>query len=85
MIDVTHRYGHAPVGQPAELIDPFIDGEHYSLVAALSKTGYLATHVVPGSLNSFSFDFILEDVVSYFPTGELSICVDHQTCYSSHR
>ena len=47
MIDVAHRYGHAPVGQPAELIDPFIDGEHYSLVAALSKTGYLATHVVP--------------------------------------
>jgi len=68
--DVARRYG-----RPADLIDPFIHGEHYSLVAALSKTGYLATRVVPGSLNSFSFDFIVEDVVSYFLTGGLSVLI----------
>jgi hypothetical protein len=44
---------------------PFIRGQRYSLMAAMSKQGYLATHVVPGSVDSFGFfDFIVEDVVS---------------------
>ena len=62
--DVARRYGHSPVGNSAHLVNPFIHGERYSLVAAMSITGYLATHVVPGSLNSFTFfDFIVDDVV----------------------
>ena len=62
--DVARRYGRSPVGNSADLVDPFIRGERYSLVAAMSITGYLATHVVPGSLNSFAFfDFIVDDVV----------------------
>jgi transposase len=63
--DVARRYGRAPSGQPANFTDPFVRGQHYSLVAAMSKRGYLAAHVIPGSLDSFAFfDFIVEDVVS---------------------
>lgn len=30
----------------------------------MSKRGYIATHVIPGSFDSFAFfDFIVEDVV----------------------
>ena len=61
----NRRYGRAPCGQDAEIMAPFIRGQHYSLMAAMSKQGYLATHVVPGSVDSFGFfDFIVEDVVS---------------------
>jgi transposase len=62
--DVTQRYGCSPVGNSADLVDPFIRGEQYSWAAAMSVTGYLATRVVPGSLNSFAFfDFIVDNVV----------------------
>ena len=47
------------------MIDPFVRGVRYSLVAAMSTNGYIATQVVEGSYDSFSFfDFIVEDVVS---------------------
>ena len=63
--DVAHWYGRAPAGQPADLTDPLVHGERYSMAAAMSKQGYIATHVIPGSFDSFSFfDFIVEDVVS---------------------
>jgi len=62
----AHRYGRAPVGQDAILTTPFVRGQRYSLVAAMSKAGYLAAHVVPGSLDSFEFfDFIVEDVACF--------------------
>ena len=52
-------------GQPATLSDVFVRGDRYSLVAAVTTEGYIATHVVPGSLDSFEFyNFIAEDVVS---------------------
>jgi len=73
--DVTRRYGRSPSGQPADLVDPFIHGQRYSLAAAMSKQGYLATHVIPGSFDSFAFfDFIVEDVVSLF---DLFMSADH--------
>ncbi|KAF8234979.1 hypothetical protein L208DRAFT_1259131, partial [Tricholoma matsutake] len=63
------RYGRSPVGNSADLVNPFICGEWYSLVAAMSVTGYLATCVVPGSLNSFAFfDFIVDDVLPQMKT-----------------
>ena len=44
-------------------------GDRYSLMAAITTEGYIATQVVPGSLDSFEFyNFIPEDVVS-FPTS----------------
>ena len=64
---LTRRYGRAPIGQDAILTAPFVRGDRYSLVAAMSKTGYLASRVVPGSLDSYEFfDFIVEEVVSAF-------------------
>ena len=61
---LTRRYGRAPIGQDATLTAPFVRGDRYSLVAAMSKTGYLAFRVVPGSLDSYEFfDFIVEEVV----------------------
>jgi len=59
-------HGHSPVRQDAILTASFIQGQCYSLMAAMSKAGYLVAHVVPGSLDSFKFfDFIVEDVACF--------------------
>lgn len=59
------RYGRAPCGQDADITAPFIRGQRYSMIAAMSKKGYLAAHIIPGSVDSFAFfDFIVDDVVS---------------------
>jgi len=50
----TRKYGRAYSGERAELKDVFIRGDRYSLVAALTIEGYIATHVVPGSLDSWT-------------------------------
>ncbi|KAF8169664.1 hypothetical protein BJ912DRAFT_912720 [Pholiota molesta] len=61
---LSRRYGRALSGQDALLTAPFIRGERYSLVAAMSQQGYIAAHIVPGSLDAFAFfDFIVEDVL----------------------
>ncbi|PPQ84932.1 hypothetical protein CVT24_000123, partial [Panaeolus cyanescens] len=60
----NRRYGWAPRGQPAEIEAPFIRGDRYSMVAAMSTKGYLATRAVLGSIDSYTFfDFIVEDVL----------------------
>ena len=60
----ARKYGQAYSGERAELKDVFIRGDRYSLVAALTIEGYIATHVVPGSLNSMDFlEFVQEQVV----------------------
>lgn len=60
----SRRYGRSPAGQQATIKGPFVRGERYSLVAAMSKKGYLAAQVIPGSLDAYAFfDFIVEDVV----------------------
>ena len=42
----------------------FMQGERYSMVAALSLDGYKAVHVVPGSVDGEDFlNFIVNDVV----------------------
>ena len=61
---VAWRYGRSPVGEPAPLIDPFVHGTCYSLVAALTLEGYIAMDVVEGSFDTEQFhDFIAERVV----------------------
>ncbi len=51
-------------GERAEMDAPFVRGEQYSLVAAMNTKGYVATRVVPGSLDSYEFfNFIMEEVV----------------------
>lgn len=58
-------YGWAPEGQRADAEVDFIRGDRFSIVAALSIGGYIATRVVPGSVNTDDFfDFIVHDVVS---------------------
>ncbi|KAK0232495.1 hypothetical protein EDD85DRAFT_774716 [Armillaria nabsnona] len=62
--DLAHRYGRAMAGEWAEMDALFVHGERYSLVAAMNTKGYVATRVVPGSLDSYEFfDFIMEEVV----------------------
>jgi transposase len=58
-------HGRAPAGHRAILSAPFRRGTRYSLVAALSIEGYVATRVVEGSVDGNEFlNFLLEDVVS---------------------
>jgi transposase len=62
---LARRYGLAAVGERAAFSDVFVRGQRWSLAAAISKTGYIATKVVPGSFDSFDiFDFVAEQVVS---------------------
>ncbi|KAG2150764.1 hypothetical protein DEU56DRAFT_869105 [Suillus clintonianus] len=65
----ARHYGRAPRGHRAQLTDVFVQGD---------RIGYIAAHVVEGSLNSREFyDFIAEDVLPHmspFP-GERSIIV----------
>lgn len=54
-------------GEPAILTDVFAQGDCYSLIAAITKEGYIAAHAVPGSFDAFEFyNFIAEDVVYLF-------------------
>jgi hypothetical protein len=61
---LARHYGRAPTGERAELSNPFVRGKRYSLVAAMSTKGYIASRIVMGSVNAFDFfDFIVEDMV----------------------
>lgn len=62
---IFRHYGWAPQGQRAQAEVDFIRGDRFSIVAALHIGGYMATRIVPGSVNSDEFfDFIVHDVVS---------------------
>ncbi|PPR01443.1 hypothetical protein CVT24_001906, partial [Panaeolus cyanescens] len=73
--------GWATRGKPAHIEAPFIRGEHYSMVAAMSTQGYIATRIVPGSVDSFTFfDFIVEDVLPLtkpFPDAHSVLVMDN--------
>lgn len=61
---LQRRYGRSYAGQQATMVGPFVRGTRYSLCAALSLEGYIASRVIEGSYDSFEFfDFIVEDVV----------------------
>jgi transposase len=65
--DTARRYGLAMRGQRAEFVDNFVRGDRYSLVAAITTQGYIATRVIPGSYDSVEFfDFVAEQVVSQY-------------------
>ena len=58
------KYGRAYSGECTELKDVFVQGDRYSLVAALTVDGYIASDVVLGSFDSMDFlEFIQEKVV----------------------
>jgi transposase len=65
-ITLARRYGMAMVGEIAAFMDVFVHGQQYSLAAAMSKRGYIASKVIPGSFDSFDFfEFTSKDVVSF--------------------
>lgn len=44
---------------------PFVRGERYSIIAALTLDGYITQHIVPGSLDGEEFfDFTTQDLMS---------------------
>jgi transposase len=64
---IFRRFGRAPQGHQASIDADFVRGDHYSIVAAMSINGYMATRVVPGSVDGDEFfEFIVEDVVSNY-------------------
>lgn len=61
---LARRYGYAMSGERADLVDVFVCGDCYSLLAAMTTEGYISVDVVPGSYDTLSFfDFIAEQVV----------------------
>ena len=60
----ARQYGYTLSGEHAELVDVLMQGDRYSLVVAMTVSGYIAAHVVPGSFDgSSSYDFIAKSVV----------------------
>jgi len=72
--DTARRYGRAMSGERADFIDNFVRGERYSLVAAMTIDGYIATRVVLGAFDAFEFyDYIAEQVVCLLPTQSMPL------------
>jgi len=64
-LTLARRFGRALAGECATFTDVFTRGQRYSLTAAISRQGYIAAKVVPGSFDSFDFfEFVAEQVVS---------------------
>ncbi|KAJ3911647.1 hypothetical protein F5877DRAFT_11426, partial [Lentinula edodes] len=84
---LTRRYGYAMKGQRAEINAPFVRGQRYSLVAAMSLEGYIAMRVVEGSLDSFEFfDFIIDEVLPQmkpFPDQHSVLVMDNYRIHHS--
>ncbi|KAJ6479811.1 hypothetical protein C8R45DRAFT_832556, partial [Mycena sanguinolenta] len=61
---LARHYRRSPIGLPAEYVHEFIRHDRYTLTAAMSTQGYIATRIVEGSMDAYKFfDFIVEDVV----------------------
>jgi hypothetical protein len=62
----ARRFGRMLAGERAHFHTIFVRGDRYSMVAAMSKKGYIAAKVVPGSFDTFNFfNFVAEEVVSH--------------------
>jgi len=62
--DTARRYGRSMAGERADFVDNFVRGDRYSMVAAITTSGYISAHVVLGSFDTVEFhDFITEQVV----------------------
>ena len=60
-------YGRSPANSRAVIDAPFVRGERWSVVAALTTMGYLGYRAVSGSVDAFEFfDFIVQDIVSNY-------------------
>jgi hypothetical protein len=71
------------VGERAHFSNVFVWGDHYSLVAAISKKGYIAAEVVQGSFDSYDFfNFIAEQVVSILDNVPYHSTLISVPCYA---
>jgi transposase len=62
------QYGRAPIGETPQESMVHDRGIRYSILPALTLDGYIAIHVVEGSIDGEEFfDFVLNDVVSSRP------------------
>ena len=60
------HYGRSIRGTDANISAPFVRGDRFSIVAALSIDGYVNQRVVEGSVDGGIFlEFIMEDIVSF--------------------
>ena len=60
-------YGRSPQNTRAVIDAPFVRGQRWSIVAALTTEGYLNYRTVKGSVDAFEFfDFIVQDIVSIY-------------------
>uniref|UniRef100_A0A0W0FAC0 Tc1-like transposase DDE domain-containing protein n=1 Tax=Moniliophthora roreri TaxID=221103 RepID=A0A0W0FAC0_MONRR len=63
---MIHNYGRAPKGSTPEVEVNHDRGIRYSILPALTLDGYIALHVVEGSVDSEEFfDFIISDVIPH--------------------
>lgn len=61
---IYRRFGRATKGQDASVKAKFVRGTRYSIAAAITTEGYIATRVVEGSVDGSEFlDYIVEEVV----------------------
>ncbi|KAL5534821.1 hypothetical protein ACEPAG_1285 [Sanghuangporus baumii] len=61
---IYRHYGRSILGKAAEFSAPFVRGQCYSMIAALTVDGYMNTRVVEGSVDGDEFqDFIANDVL----------------------
>ncbi|KAE9392284.1 hypothetical protein BT96DRAFT_1000459 [Gymnopus androsaceus JB14] len=75
----ARRYGRAPIGQRADFEDVFVRGQRYTLCAAMSLKGYIATRVVEGSFDTSEYvSFLLDDVAP-----QMKPYPDEQSGYTS--
>lgn len=68
---IYRRYGRAPRGVRAEMIQKYERGQRYSILPAMTIEGYIAVRVVEDSVDGFEFmDFIANEVVSFGRSAE---------------
>ena len=81
---IYRRFGCAPKGQDATIRAKFVRGTRYSIAAAITTEGYIATRVVGGSVDGLEFvNYILDDVVSFRILTLLVFCLTLP--YSCHK
>ena len=65
---IYRHYGRAIRGGRAISSQPFVRGDRWSILAAMTVDGYLGVRIVPDSVDSDEFfEFIVEDIVSKLP------------------
>src|SRR6202044_2455274 len=61
---LARHFGHAPAGQRPVEVTPLERGLRYSILPALTLDGYIALHVVQGSIDGAElYDFVINDLV----------------------